>query len=265
MPFALPPFLLGYSRWDVIDQTSPWRNAGIWPAALANHPNLLAELQAEVTAHGGIRRVFVHQRALSDPVELFLAAMAWGFGTNVRFPLQRQMLTPPHASGAIAAIVDATQQGGAIAGWDALLVTNRVPGLEMAFGTKLLYFAGYSVDSPGPRPLILDARVRTSLVSLGTAMPAPPQQVTRDDYLQYLEDAAQWAGDPRWNESPEVVEYALFRRRPSGGFAATTTPDPTYPTPEGDIGEEGELRYAPFPKNWRRQTFPADPTAEEEG
>jgi hypothetical protein len=55
---------------------------------------LCAELEAEVRDHCGIRREFVFSHADGDPAELFLLAMAWGFGlTTVHWPSQRKMLT----------------------------------------------------------------------------------------------------------------------------------------------------------------------------
>ena len=51
-------------------------------------------LRAEVRNHGGVRREFVFDHADGDPAELFLLAMAWGFGpTTVHWPSQRRMLT----------------------------------------------------------------------------------------------------------------------------------------------------------------------------
>jgi hypothetical protein len=194
-----------------------WKPTPFWVGALAGFPALLANLSNEVINYGGIRRVFVHELALGDPVELFLATMAWGFGTREPWrESQRKLPWTPVAQVAAAsdlgAIVTQTQVNGAGAGWSAGWVTNKVPGLGTSYLTKFLYFAGYTVNSPGPRPLILDQKVHAGLVrSQPDRFPATLGGVNKKHYLAYLDLAESWATDPGWNESPEVVEFALFK------------------------------------------------------
>jgi hypothetical protein len=84
----------------------------------------------------------------------------------------------------------------------------------MAYGTKLLYFAGYRT-AHSPRPLVLDARVRRSLVDLtkrqqwSEIVPPQPQMVWRDSYLRYLNVAECWAEAMSVDDS-DVVEFGLF-------------------------------------------------------
>ena len=94
---------------------------------------------------------------------------------------------------------------------------KTIPDLNMAFGTELLYFAGYETKHR-PRPLVCDQYVQKALVGIKTAMPElgiempawKTRTVTGDHYMQYLEIAEAWSKDPAWMGSPEAVEYALF-------------------------------------------------------
>ena len=86
---------------------------------------------------------------------------------------------------------------------------HKIKGLNMAFGTKLLYFAGYTTERR-PRPLILDKRVRRALQVVAPGTVPPKGTVWSSDYLRYLKLAETWADDLVWHQNPDVVEYGLF-------------------------------------------------------
>lgn len=202
----LPKAVKAYTSVDVQNQTVPWK-PDAWRHTFLGYEKAFEDLIGHVEAIGGIKRDYVHERAGGDPVELFLLSMAWGYGTVGYGPSRvSRILRQPSAPSELAAIVRATREHGAEEGWKALLHTHRIKYFGMAFGTKLLYFAGYSTESR-PRPLILDAFVRRALHKL-TDLDMPSKGLVHlDDYRRYLNLAEQSAGEDR---GPDVLEYALF-------------------------------------------------------
>lgn len=89
----LPAFVRSYTRADVAGQRIQWPWAKEpWPEAFRDHADVAEKLRAAIRDHGGISREFVFGHADGDPAELFLMAMAWGFGpTAVHWPSQRKM------------------------------------------------------------------------------------------------------------------------------------------------------------------------------
>jgi hypothetical protein len=177
----LPALLLDFGRADVAAQRVPWSSQS-WAGVLGQYRRLAAALTQEVEQYGGIRRAFVHALAEADPVELFLATMAWGFGPTPYGPARvNEMMTTASFATRVGQIVVEAQTAGAAAGWTSLLDTSKVPGLGMAYGTKLLYFAAYTSARPGPRPLVLDRFVRAALVAIGVPIPGEGT-LWRNDY-----------------------------------------------------------------------------------
>lgn len=169
-------------------------------------------ITAEFFDHGTIRRDFIQD--LDDPMALFIASMAWGYGDDGRGPYRagRMLQTPRGAVGAetaITDIVDTTRRRGASAGFGSLFNAGRtrVFGLGIAFGTKLLHFAGYR-EHPDAPPLVLDVNVWRGSMELKSRPPVPdPRRYTTSAaYESYCRWAAQ-AGIG----SARAVEYVLFR------------------------------------------------------
>jgi hypothetical protein len=139
--------------------------------------------------------------------------MAWGFGT-LGYGAHRtaDMMGTCGFNENVRSIVKTVQSGGAGDGWTDLLRDHRISGLGMAYGTKLLYFAGYQ-HAQEPLPLILDVNVRSALqVHAPGSVPAAGRTIWRADFECYLHVAEQWAADPTWSQEPDVVEYAFFDR-----------------------------------------------------
>lgn len=208
---AIPALIRQYTRADVDAQRVKWVPER-WIGTFVGHENVHAVLAAHSQEAGGIARRFIHDRSDGDPVDLFLMAMAWGYQPKDYGPARTQrVLASEGAEEKIRAIVNATRFDGAEAGWHALLNTHKIDGLNMSFGTKLLYFAGYTTGHR-PRPLVLDERVRASLNRPDVAPGTVPARglVYRADYIRYLDLAETWASDPEWKQEPDVVEHALF-------------------------------------------------------
>lgn len=209
---SIPNALHQYNSVDVASHRVQF-NPEAWRTTFVDHEEALTLLAHHAHTEGGITRAYIHQRAYTDPFELFLISMVWGYGKVGYGPRRiNDILNQVGAAEKIHAIVEATRNDGPAAGWNALLNTHRISGLDMSFGTKLLYFAGYTTDHR-PRPLILDNVVRTALQNAAPGTVPATGLVHRDDYLRFLQLAEEWAADPQWNTEPDVIEYALFNQR----------------------------------------------------
>jgi hypothetical protein len=202
------------AEWVTEQQPIEWR-PDTWKRYWAEHglpcPHVVAELEDEYRKHRTIRRRFIldtyeHRTA----TELFIATMAWGLGPDNRGPSRvKKILAQPAATYKIDATVNAVRRDGAASGFKAYFGQHRLSDLDVAFATKLLYFAGY--QSPHrPRPLIYDSRVAAASVRMPTAplLPFIADGVTTFSYRSYCEWAEAVAKEHE--TEPPAVEWALF-------------------------------------------------------
>lgn len=173
-------------------------------------------IDAEVSASGTIRRSWLRGLADDDPVIFLVATTIWGFGSFSRgLRFLRAMLGEHRANGGldtvISSIIEAARQSPA-EGFGSLFDgagRPRISHLGIAYGTKVLHFAGYGHVQPGP--LVLDKRVWVAGTTLdgNPPIPDPARYTTRNAYQAYCEWAAAIAHDQE--VEPAQVEYALFR------------------------------------------------------
>jgi hypothetical protein len=121
---APPSYLTAVTQADFETQLARWNDTPKWRERLRAFPEVLAALQSEVgrDATRSIRRSFVFGYEDKAAVELFMVAMAWGFGSRVQYKGHRALLAqPPEAQ--IESIISAVKVGGAESGWTALRVS----------------------------------------------------------------------------------------------------------------------------------------------
>lgn len=173
-------------------------------------------IDAEVRRNRTIRRSWLRELADGDPVTFLVATTIWGFGSFSRgLRFLRAMLGEQRSddglSTVITSIVDASRRGAA-EGFGSPFDGRgrpRISHLGIAYGTKVLHFAGYGHAEPGP--LVLDRRVWAAATTLDDKppIPNPARYTTRHAYQAYCEWAAGIAYDQ--HVEPALVEYALFQ------------------------------------------------------
>jgi hypothetical protein len=200
--------------WVEESQPARWRPEGWkrhWYENGLPCGHVLDELAAEYSSHRTIRRKFILDTYQDRPTtELFIAVMAWGSGTDNRGPAKAGgTLKQPQSEAKIEDTVNVVRQDGAAAGYRAYYARNKLDNLDVAFATKLLYFAGYR--SPHrPRPLIYDSLASAAAARFPSAplLPLIADGVTTSSYQRYCA----WAEDiaDEHKTEPAVIEWSLF-------------------------------------------------------
>jgi hypothetical protein len=160
-----------------------------------------------------INRDDVFRVATSDGahrlVRAAVAAYVWGVGKSA-FLVGRMVRAFTENKNEIEETLDQVDRvlrtEGAVAAYASMLPDqeNHLKFVGPAYFTKHLYFTGYHRCVPGPRPLILDARVARALSSITEFAGIASSSWPADTYRQYLEycDAS--------GPEPDKVEAELF-------------------------------------------------------
>lgn len=203
------------------DSHAVWWNAKAWceaePWSADDHHRLtqLAEVLRADHPHGRewvlISRDDVFARRTIGEVDLFLAAMAWGFGDR-GYGWQRtaEMTRAAETAGGITSVVQGLQAAweqasaiGTARAWSRHGAA-KVPGLDTAFASKLAYYACYDREK-GAGPLIADQNTAWSVWALAGIEGSLKQP---DAYQQYVTWASDRAGDLGCRS--DDLERALF-------------------------------------------------------
>lgn len=174
----------------------------------------LDELEYAWATDGGVTRQAVAQAGSASPVALLVASMVWGFGTLPYGPARTtKMLRSPGVDEAAAAIVAAARSTPE-EGFQSLFANRRpvIEGLNIAMGTKLLYFASPPRDD-APTPVVYDVVVHAALTALAPDLdsPNPRKFTTAVRYQQVCKWMADTARDAGAGIRADDVEYALFQ------------------------------------------------------
>lgn len=182
-----------------------------WPQELAAPEFLEPGAKYSVTR----QQLFDQAARVRSPetaLEFYVWIAGWGTGTGARaVGRSAKVLQSPNVaeklwqSFSTVHELNATEAYRRLYSWG----EDRIKYFGPAFFTKWLYFSAYdSWSQPSPAPLILDSKVAANLGWGSTGW-------TFEDYGSYLElvEEVRQCWDPE--ASPHMIEYALFRAKPS--------------------------------------------------
>jgi hypothetical protein len=193
-------------------------NADAWRSGFSSHPRgreQLDVLAASLPQWPGtdprwrlITRGDVF--ASNEPLLIFLAAMAWGFGpTGYGWRRTLDILTAAGDDAVVNAmrtLQRAHSEGGPEAVWKAFSAdgTAKVNGLGTAFASKIAYFTCYDRQR-GAGPLIADRNTAWAFWALADVWDS---RTSATLYARYVAAATEWA--MTLSSRPDDVERALF-------------------------------------------------------
>jgi hypothetical protein len=184
----------------------------VWNAATRRRIAAIDARLGERTRQDGWRLISRSDvfAATDDPLELFLATMAWGYG-NRGYGWRRTAdivngSYEPTIAHAVKSLRDAAATEGPASTWRAWSPGGeaKLRGLGTAFASKLAYFACF--DRAGQSgPLIADRNTAWALWALSGCWDS---RSTATNYARYVDWAQQRAKHLRCR--PDDVERALF-------------------------------------------------------
>jgi hypothetical protein len=205
------------------DHAIPW-NARAWCTAEWWDERTRAHVQGLASdLNGGeidlpeqlqISRADVFNRLDGDDFDLFIATMAWGFGTTGYGCWRTAKITNDSGQDRVRASVGLLRKLGATGSMAELWRTwsfggrAKLRGLDTAFASKVAYFGGFDRGT-GSGPLIADLNTSWSLWALTGAWDS---RASAENYEWYVRWAARCATE--LNCRQDDVERALFQLGP---------------------------------------------------
>ena len=202
-----------------------WWSADAWRSADVGGTDTHDRIESLATslgypkgAKGGwikiARRDVFDQR--DDPNMLFLASMAWGFGTTGYGWKRTSRII---GTGKVATAVAELRRAAEAAPSDTWRAWSpggkaKINGLGTAFASKVAYFAAYDPDA-GRGPLIADLNTAWSLWALTGVWDSRSNPTRYAEYVTWAEHTANEMG-----LKSHDIERALFRLGPSIRLAA---------------------------------------------
>jgi hypothetical protein len=181
----------------------------------------IAELCDQLDLSKSLEELVITRRGVFDrsdsAVDLFIAAMAWGFGTTGYGGWRTAAMVNPEGRDQerrVADAVDAYRAAWSTGGAEAIARAwasgkGKIRGLGPAFASKLAYFAIYD-RTAGNGPLIADLNTAWSVWALGGIWDS---RYEPRKYLGYVQWCERWAQE--LGRRSDDIERALFNLGPA--------------------------------------------------